>query len=178
MRINDLMNPQDLDNVHKTGFDLEEVRVTFLRDVKIQVSGVDVEGKQGEILNLRRWIANILEQEKHIQIQDTDMAVELKQALSKEKMQGEYTLATLDLHFYIKLKSYMQRLEKSDHDNLLTMLNELVRIRRGKILSIADSSKLTADTSSKLTVEEREYYSITNSNSTKFTKQILGDVKQ
>ena len=46
------MNVQDLERVHATGFDLEDVKVTFNHDVKIKVSDIDVEGKQGEMLNV------------------------------------------------------------------------------------------------------------------------------
>ena len=56
----DPMNVQDLERVHATGFDLEDVKVTFNHDVKIKVSDVDVEGKQGEILNIPRWVAKVV----------------------------------------------------------------------------------------------------------------------
>jgi len=109
-----MVNIAELARVHATGFDLEEVKVTFLHDVKVNVSGVDVDGKQGEILNFPRWIANVLESEKHVTIEETDMVVELKQAIVKENVQGEFELATLDPHFYIRLNSYMKKLPKDD----------------------------------------------------------------
>ncbi|MDG7054458.1 MAG: hypothetical protein JRZ95_04010, partial [Nitrososphaerota archaeon] len=71
------------------------------------------------------------------------MVVELKQAIVKENVQGEFELATLEPHFYIKLKSYMKTLEQSDFDKVESMLNSLVRKRKGKIIHLADSSKLT-----------------------------------
>ncbi len=169
------MNVQDLERVHATGFDLEDVKVTFNHDVKIKVSDIDVEGKQGEILNIPRWIARVLEKENHVIVQDTDMVVELKQAIVKENVQGEFELATLEPHFYIKLKSYMKSLEQSDFDKVESMLNSLVRKRKGKIIHLADSSKLTTDLASKLTVEEKEYYNNLYNISTDFTKQILGE---
>ena len=42
----------DLEKVHETGFNLEEVKVTFNRDVKLNVAGINIEAKEGEILNL------------------------------------------------------------------------------------------------------------------------------
>ena len=93
------MNIQDLEKVHTTGFDLEDVKVTFNHDVKVKVSDVDVEGKHGEVLNIPRWIAQVLQKDNHVQIQDTDMVVELKQATVKENVQGEFELATLEPHF-------------------------------------------------------------------------------
>jgi len=38
------------------------------------------------------------------------------------------------------------------------MLNTLLRTRQTKIIRLADASKLTADISQKLSVEEREFY--------------------
>ena len=57
------------------------------------------------------------------------------------------------------------------------MLNELVRIRQGKIVRLADSSRLTADLSSKLSVEEEVYYNQIYKASLEFKKQVIGDRK-
>ncbi len=172
-----MLSNSELSKVHHTGFDLEDVKVTFLHDVKINVAGVDVEGKQGEILNIPRWVATVLESEKHITIEEPDMVVELKQATVKENVQGEFELATLEPHFYVKLISYMKKLPKDDFDKVESMLNSLVRKRQGKIIHLADSSKLTADLSKKLTLEERSFYEKIYNTSIDFKKQILGDKK-
>jgi DNA replication factor GINS len=172
-----MLNSTELAKVHHTGFDLEDVKVTFLHDLKIKVASVDVEGKQGEMLNIPRWVATILESEKHLTIQETDMIVELKQATVKENVQGEFELATLEPHFYVRLLSYMKKLPKYDFDKVESMLNSLVRKRQGKIIHLADSSKLTADLSKKLTIEERSFYEKIYNTSTDFKKQILGDHK-
>ena len=170
-----MLNIIDLEKVHATGLNLEEVKVTFNHDVKMSVAGIDVDAKQGEMLNVPRWVANVLESDNHVEIQDTDMIVELKQAIVKENVQGEFELATLEPHFYIKLKSQMKKLEQSDFDRVESMLNQLIRKRQGKIVRLADSSKLSADLSSKLTFEEREFYNNLHNISANFTKQILGD---
>lgn len=172
-----MLNSTELAKVHHTGFDLEDVKVTFLHDLKIKVASVDIEGKQGEMLNIPRWVATVLESEKHLTIQDTDMIVELKQATVKENVQGEFELATLEPHFYVRLLSYMKKLPKDDFDKVESMLNSLVRKRQGKIIHLADSSKLTADLSKKLTIEEKLFYEKIYNTSTDFKKQILGDHK-
>ncbi len=171
------MHNQDLENVHKTGFNLEEVKVTFNHDLKLNVGGFNVEGKQGEMLNVPRWIAKILQTEKHVQIRDTDMLVELKQAIVKESVQGEFDLATLEQHFFIKLKSFMENLEKDDYNKVQSMLNSLVRKRKSKIITLADSSKLTSEIAKKLTVEEREFYNNLHNISKNFVSHIMGDQK-
>ncbi len=172
-----MLNSTELAKVHHTGFDLEDVKVTFLHDLKIKVASVDIEGKQGEMLNIPRWVATVLESEKHLSIQEKDMIVELKQATVKENVQGEFELATLEPHFCVRLLSYMKKLPKDDFDKVESMLNSLVRKRQGKIIHLADSSKLTADLSQKLTIEERSFYEKIYNTSTDFKKQILGDHK-
>jgi len=172
-----MLSSSELSKVHHTGLDLEDVKVTFLHDIKINVAGVGVEGKQGEILNIPRWVASVLESDKHISIDDTDMVVELKQATVKENVQGEFELATLDPHFYVKLISFMKKLPKDDFDRVESMLNSLVRKRQGKIIHLADSSQLTVDLRQKLTLEERVFYEKIYNTSSDFKKQILGDKK-
>ncbi|RDJ32307.1 MAG: hypothetical protein DWQ18_08605 [Crenarchaeota archaeon] len=170
------MNTASLEKVHRTSFELEDVKVSLLQDLKLDVAGVNVTGNQGEMLNIPRWVASVLEKEKLGQIQDTDMVVELKQAIVKENVQGAFEISTLEPHFYIKLKAYMKRLNESDFDKVQSMLNTLVRKRHGKIIHLADSSKLTADLAKKMTVEEREFYNNLHNISEEFTKQILGDL--
>ncbi len=177
------MHIPELVRIHSIGYDLKDVKVEFKRELKLDVSSIKIEGKQGEILNVPRWAANVLESEKHVEIQDEDMVVQLKQALEKEKMLGEFDLPTLsvnsipDPYFYIKLKSYMKRLPEKDCDRIESMLNKLLRTRQSKIIRLADSSKLTAEISKKLSIEEREFYNQVHEISTKFTKTIMGDKK-
>ena len=68
----------------------------------------------------------------------------------------------------------MKRLPEKDYDLTESMLNKLVRTRRSKLVRLADSSKLTATLSQKLTVEEREFYNQIHESSTKFSKKLLG----
>ena len=108
------MEMSELVHMHSIGHSLTDVKVEFKKDTTLDVSGVSIQGKMGEILNVPRWAAEVLESEKYIEIQDVDMLVELKQAVEKEKMLGQFDLSTLqvqqqaDPHFYIKMKSYME----------------------------------------------------------------------
>jgi DNA replication factor GINS len=170
-----MIEAQDMVKVHATGYDLEEVKIILNHDIKLNISGIEIEGKQGEMLNFPRWISQVLESENHAKLQDIDMLVELKQATVKENVQGEEHLSTLDPHFYIRLKSYMKTLLPQDFDKIESMLITLVRKRQGKIVRLADSSKLTANLSQKLTIEERLFYENIYKNATDFRKQILGD---
>ena len=166
--------------MHSIGHNLKDVKVEFKKDTTLDISDVSIQGKQGEILNIPRWIAEVLESEKYVEIQDENMLVELKQAVEKEKMLGQFDLATLQVHqqadpyFYIKMKSYMKRLSEKDYDKVEGMLNKLLRTRQTKIIRLADASKLTSNISQKLSVEEREFYNQVHEISIKFSKKIVG----
>jgi len=169
--------------MHSIGNSLKDVKVEFKKDTLLDISGVSIKGKQGEILNIPRWVANVLESEKYVKIQDVDMLVELKQAVEKERMLGQFDLSTLqvqhqaDPHFYIKMKSYMSRLPEKDYDKVESMLNTLLRTRQTKIIRLADAAKLTSNISQKLSIEEREFYNNLHDNSSKFSKSIIGKKK-
>ena len=169
------MNISELIQVHSIGYRLQDVKVNFVYDLKIEAPTVSVESKQGEILSVSRWVAEVLSAEKLVQVQDTDMVVALKQAVMKENVQGDFDLSTLELDFYIKVNSFTQRLPQEDRDKIESMLNSLIRKRQGKIIRLADSSKMTSDLAKKLTIEERTLFDYIHNNSTEFKKQILGD---
>ena len=167
----------DFERIHSIGHDLKDVKVEFNKDLKLNVSDVTIDGKQGEILNIPRWVANVLEPEKYVEIKDSEIVTELKQAVMKEEVQSNFDLSALEPYFYIKLKSYMQRMTEKDYDIMQSMLNKLLRTRQSKIIRLADSSKLTAEISQKLTVEERDFYNQVNNASTEFSKKIMGSKK-
>ena len=97
----------ELVQIHSIGHSLTDVKVEFKKNMALDISGVSIQGKTGEILNIPRWSAEVLESEKYIEIQDVDMLIELKQAVEKEKMLGQFDLSTLqvqqqaDPYFYI-----------------------------------------------------------------------------
>ena len=167
----------DFERIHSIGYGLKDVKVSFSKDLKLNVSDLTIDGKQGEILNIPGWIANVLESEKYVEIQDSEILTELKQAVMKEEVQSNFDLSVLEPYFYIKLKSYMQRMTEKDYDMTESMLNKLLRTRRSKIIRLADSSKLSAEISQKLTVEEYDFYNEINNVSTKFSKKIIGSKK-
>jgi len=171
------MEISDLAQVHTIGYGLQEVRVTFNHDIKVEASDVSIDAKHGEIISIPRWVADVLTSEKLVDVQDTDMIVALKQALVKENVQGVFDLSTLDSDFYIKVRAYVQRLPQQDRDKVESMLNTLMRKRQGKIIGLADSSKMTSDLAKKLSIEERALFDAIHAQSVDFQKQILGDRK-
>ncbi len=169
------MEISDLTQVHTLGYGLQDVKVTFNHDIKVDASDVSIDAKYGEIISIPRWVADVLASDKLVDVQDTDMIVALKQALVKENVQGDFDLSTLDTDFYIKVRAYMQRLPQQDRDKVESMLNTLMRKRQGKIIGLANSSKMTSDLAKKLSIEERALFDAIHSQSVNFQKQILGD---
>jgi len=172
------MEIDKVEKVHSIGYRLKDAKVTVDQDFKFNVAGVTIEGTQGEINNMPQWIGKILDDNKLGTLDSPDMITELKQALSKEKMVGEYQISTLDPHFYIKLKESMKALNRDDFDKVESMMLELFRMRRGKLVKLADSIKLNSELYNKLTVEENIFYKTIYDNSKEFEKQITGDLNE
>ena len=170
------MNINELLQVYSIGYAIQDVKALINHDFKINVSNVVISGKQGEVINMPRWIAQTLESEKHAEIQESDMGIELTQSISKENFQGE-ELSHLEPDFYIKVKGYMARQSEKERDRLESLLNTLIRKRLGKIIPRANSMELTADLAKKLSIEERSLYNTIHKNSTEFTEQIFGESK-
>jgi len=172
------MEIDKIEKVHSIGHRLKDSKVTITRDFKFNVAGTKTEGTQGEVINMPQWVGKILSENNLASLDSPDMITELKQALSKEKMVGEYQISTLDPHFYIKLKESMKELNRDDFDKVESMMLELFRMRRGKLVKIADSIKLNSELYNKLTVEENIFYKTIHENSVEFEKQIRGDLNE
>ena len=67
----------------------------------------------------------------------------------------------------------MKELERHDFDRIESMMLELFRMRRGKLVRLADSIKLNSDLYGRLTVEENIFYRTIYENSTSFEKQVM-----
>jgi DNA replication factor GINS len=172
------MEIEKIEKVHSIGHRLEDTKVTVTTDFKFNVAGIKSEGKQGEVNNMPQWVGKILSDNNLGTLDSPDMITALKQALSKEKMVGEYQLSTLEPHFYIKLKSSMKELRSNDFDKVESIMLELFRMRRGKLVKIADTIKLNSELYNKLTVEENVFYKTIYDNSKEFEKQITGDLNE
>jgi len=122
------MEIDKIEKVHSIGHRLEDAKVTINQDFKFNVAGVKVEGKQGDVNNTPQWVGKILSDNNLAIMDSQDMITELKQALSKEKMVGEYQISTLEPHFYIKLKESMKELNQNDFDKVESIMLELFRM--------------------------------------------------
>ena len=172
------MEIDKVEKVHPIGYRLKDAKITINQDFKYNMAGMKIEGTQGDTNNMPQWIGKILSENNIGTLISPDMITQLKQALSKEKMVGEYQISTLDPHFYIRLKESMKELNSDDFDKVESMMLELFRMRRGKLVKTADSIKLNSELYNKLTVEENIFYKTIHENSIEFEKQIRGDKNQ
>lgn len=170
------MKISELLQVYSIGYAIQDVKAVINHDFKINVSNIALEGKQGDVLNIPRWIAQILESENHAEVQEPDMGIELTQSISKENFQGE-ELSHVDPDFYIKVRGYIARQSEKEQDRLQSLLKTLIRKRLGKLIPRANSMGLSADLAKKLSIEERLLYNTIHKNSTDFVNQVFGDSK-
>lgn len=159
----------------RAGYELDELKVTFTKDVKTTVSDLEISGRSGEMLNLPRWAARVLEEDGAVTVTEPDMSSALKQAMSKENAQDDFQLSTLDTNFYIRLADYMQRLDEPARKEMSSMLNTLVRSRIAKISRLVAFSDLSSNNSGKLSIEEKGLYNDLRKSYTEFKESVTGE---
>jgi len=172
------MEFENVEKLHEIGDVLKDAKSTLKQDIKFDVGPIKLEGKVGEVMNIPKWVGQILNDNKLAELDLPDMITELKQALSKEKMVGEYQVSILDPQFYIKLKQHMRTLNRDDFNHVESMMLELFRMRRGKLVKLADSTKLNSDLYNKLTVEESVFFKTIYDNSKRFENQIRSNLHE
>jgi len=152
------LRPEYMLEIHRIGHGMDDVKATISRNIELQVEDIAISGKEGEVMNIPLWAGEILQRNNLAELDVPDAVTDLKQALIKEQVAGEYQLATLDERFYIRLRHQMEQLDRHDRDGVEGIMMELVRMRRGKIVRLADSSRLTGELKSRITIEERLLY--------------------
>lgn len=162
-----------MQEIHQIGHQMSDVKATMRRDIEIKVGDVSISGKEGEVVGVPLWAGEMLQKGGLADLDEHDAVNDLKQALVKEKVAGEYHLATLDGRFYIRLWWQMERLDRHDRDRVGGIMMELVRMRRGKIVRLADSGRLTGEIKSRITIEERILYESISAQSSAFEEMVI-----
>lgn len=169
------MRGEDIQELHRIGYSLDDVKTTLRQSIELTAGDAEIRGKEGEVINLPIWIGEILEENNLATLDVPDTITELKQATVKEQMVGEYQLATLDDLFYIRLQNQMNKLRQRDRDGVESMMIGLFRMRRGKIVRLADSTRLTADIKSRISIEERVFFESINREGESLKKRVGAD---
>jgi len=168
------MSLNELAKIYSIGYMTEEVKVRFMKNIKINIFSVSVDAKDGDVQAVPRWLAAILEENALAEVQGQDMGVELLRALSRERIAGSEQISGLKPDFYIKLNDFIRNKTGVERDKLNVSFQDLVILRLGKIIHLARSSPLTADLEQKLTHEEKSLYNLVHQGTKGFKEYVLG----
>jgi DNA replication factor GINS len=155
---------------------MEDIRVSYKKDVKATVDNFSVDAKEGDISSVPRWMAKILLQHGDIETQDQDISTYVSRAFNRERIAKPHDLSGLDADFYIRVNEYFDSLQEREKENMLVSLNSFVTSRLEKIVKLAAASPLSAQLEEKLSAEENELYSLIHRSSQTFKSRVLKKV--
>ena len=164
---------ESLRNTYLLEYLLEEIRVTFKSDVKISINDINIDAKEGDILQLPRWLTKILSKKNLIEIQDNEMSSYVSKALNRERISKPHDISGIDADFYIRVDDFLKSLNEKERETLMVSLNSFVISRLGKIVKLAAASSLSAEMETKLSAEEKQLYNFINISSVAFKESVL-----
>ncbi len=168
------MNINELAKVYSLGYMIEEVKVSFKKDVKVNIFSISVDAKESDTQTVPRWLARILQENGLAEVQSQDMSNELQRVLSRERTAGLDQIHTLKPDFYIKLNDFIRDETGTEKEKLNVSMHDLVRLRLGKITNFARSAPLTPDLEQKLTYEEKTLFQLIHKVTKDFKECVLG----
>jgi DNA replication factor GINS len=152
---------------------MEETRIAFKKNFSINIEGLDLEAKEGEIGSIPRWLAQILEENNSIEIQDRDALIYISRSLNRERISKPHDLSGIDLDFYIRANDFIKRLKDKEKESIVVSLNSFVTSRIEKIVKLAAASALSVDLEKKLSAEEKELYNFIHKSSSEFKQRAV-----
>jgi DNA replication factor GINS len=166
-------------------FLLSPVRVM----VKASFDGMEVgdveigKMKQGEAVELPRWVAEELAELNIAEIQEEGFEGEIFKALTREKMLGAPQLSPLQANFYLRMRrrlatikagSEIGKYRREDYEKLKSTCYDLIGRRLSKLLSMSSSASLQT-VGDKITPEERVFFTTSRSFSDEWKGALLGE---
>jgi hypothetical protein len=169
---------------YEAGFLLMPVKVIIKQDLpRIDVGSVNLpEVHEGDVIEVPRWVADIMVKMGFAEIQEESIDLDLFKALSREKMQDPSQISTLKGDFYPRMKiqiksmkSMMERDEslKEAYEKFSSSAYDLIALRMSKLLYLAGSSSLSPDLERKIAPEEKVLFEIIRSTIEDWRKAIL-----
>jgi DNA replication factor GINS len=154
-------------------FMLEDIRVTFRHDLNLDLGGVFIDAKDGDISMIPRWLAKVLNRNGVLDIQDIDVSSYVSRSLNRERIARPHDLSGIDPDFYIRLKDHLEASSEDDRERLSVSLNSFIASRLEKIAKLAAASPLSPEVKEKLSAEEYELYLIMHRNTDSFKQTVL-----
>ncbi len=166
-------------------FLLSPVRVMMKTSTEEMEVGdlVLAKAKEGERVELPRWVAEELVDLELAEMQEESFEVEIFKALTREKILASLQLSPLEPNFYIRMRRRLAavrtgvergKYRREDYEKLRMTSYDLIGRRLSKLLSMSSSSnvKTIAD---RITPEEKEFFSMSSSISSGWKKALLGE---
>jgi DNA replication factor GINS len=161
--------------VYNIGHQLEDVKIRFRKDVKIDIFSINIQAKENEVQHVPRWLAYVLEQNGLVEAQVQDIGVDLLRALSRERIAGNDQLSSLKPDFYVRMNAFINTKEGAEREKLNISMQDLVLLRLGKIIHLARSAPMNPDLEQKLTYEEKTLFQLIHKAASDFKECVLGN---
>ncbi|MCP8307407.1 MAG: DNA replication complex GINS family protein [archaeon] len=165
---------------HEIGFLLIPVKVIMKQDLPhIDIGSINLpEAHEGDVIEVPRWVAEIMVQMDFAELQEESFNLELFKALSRERMQDPSQISTLKGDFYLKMKRQMNLMKrdeslKESYEKFSSSAYDLIASRTSKLLYLAGSSILSPDLERKITPEEKNLFELIRSIIEDWKKAIL-----
>lgn len=139
--------------------------------------------KEGESVELPRWVAEDLAELSVVEFQEEAFEVEIFKALTREKMLGAQQLSVLPPNFYLKMRrrlvavragSETGKYRRDDYEKLKATSYDLIGRRLSKLLSVSSSANLQT-IGDKITPEEEVFFTTSRSRSEEWKRSLLGE---
>ena len=164
---------ESIQSIYQLGYMMEDVRVSYKKDVRMGVGPIAINAKEGDMSSLQRWVAEILVEQGAVEIQSNEITGYISRTMNRERIAKPHDLSAIDVDFYVRVNDYLVGLKDRERENLIVSLNTFVASRLEKIVKLAAASPLSVELESKLAAEERELYILINNASTRFKKGVL-----
>ena len=166
-------------------FLLAPVRVTMKTSTEQMEVGDLVlnKTKEGERLEMPRWVAEELVALELAEVQEEAFDVEIFKALTREKILTSPQLSPLEANFYIRMRRRLAavrvgvergKYKREDYEKLKTTSYDLIGRRLSKLLSMSSSASVQT-IADRITPEEKAFFTMSSSISTAWKKALLGD---
>jgi len=166
-------------------FLLAPVRVTMKTSTEQMEVGDLVlnKAKEGERLEMPRWVAEELVELELAEMQEEAFDVEIFRALTREKILASPQLSPLEPNFYIRMRRRLAavrvgvergKYRREDYEKLKTTSYDLIGRRLSKLLSMSSSASVQT-IADRITPEEKAFFSMSSSISAAWKKALLGE---
>jgi DNA replication factor GINS len=166
-------NVDVIQDTYRMRYLMEDIRITYKRDISINVGGIIIDAREGDISSVPRWLAKKLSEYDIIDIQDNDISAYISRALNRERIAKPHDLSGLDPDFYIRVNEHLKELKDIDREKLIVSLNSFLASRLQKIVKLAAASQLSPELEQKLSAEENELYTSIHHSSAVFKQKVL-----